>query len=68
MTCYLHVYKFVYFFCFRIVFRPTIGERLIRLVRRDMCTGQALFLLEIESDILRVRPWKELLVAGAQTT
>jgi len=40
------------------------GGRLIRLVRRGMRTGQALFLLGIEPDIPRVRPWKELLATG----
>jgi len=33
-----------------------------------MRTGQALFLLRIEPDIPRIRPWKELLAAGTQTT
>ncbi|KAK2445092.1 ERBB-3 BINDING PROTEIN [Trifolium repens] len=33
-----------------------------------MCTGQTLFPLEIEPDIPRVRPWKEVLAAGAQAT
>jgi len=31
-----------------------------------MRTGQALFSLEIEPGIPRVRPWKELLATGAQ--
>jgi len=33
-----------------------------------MRIGQALFPLEIEPGIPRVRPWKELLATGAQTT
>jgi len=33
-----------------------------------MRTGQALFPLEIEPGIPRVRPWKELLATGAQAT
>jgi len=37
-------------------------------VRRGICTGQALFPLKIEYGIPRVRPWKELLVSGAQAT
>ena len=56
------------FFCFRTGFRPTKDGRLIRLVRRGMRTGQALFPLGIEPCIPRVRPWKELLATGAQTT
>ena len=31
-------------------------------------TGQALFPLEFEPGIPRVRPWKKLLATGAQTT
>jgi len=33
-----------------------------------MCTGQTLFSLRIEPDILRIRPWNELLATGAQAT
>jgi len=58
----------VFFFGFRTGFRPTNGRRLIRLMRRGMRTGQALFPLGIEPDIPRVRPWKELLATRAQTT
>jgi len=57
-----------FFCCFRTGFRPTKGGRLIRLMHRGMRTGQALFSLGIESGILRVRLWKELLATGAQTT
>jgi len=56
------------FFGFRISFRSTKRERLIRLMRRGMRTGQALFSLEIERDIPQIRPWKDLLATGAQTT
>jgi hypothetical protein len=55
-TCFIF-----YFFGFRTGFRPTKGGRLILLVRRGMCTDQALFPLGIEPGIPRVRPWKELL-------
>ena len=58
----------IFFFGFRTGFRPTNGGRLIRLVRRGMRTGQTLFLQGIEPGISRVRPWKELLVTGAQAT
>jgi len=37
-------------------------------MRRGMHTSQALFPLRFEPGILRVRPWKELLATGAQTT
>lgn len=60
--------SFFIFFCFRTGFRPTKGGRLIRLMRRGMCTGQALFPLEIEPGIPQVRPWNELLATGAQAT
>jgi len=59
---------FLFFFGFRTGFRPTKGGRLIRLVRRGMRTGQALFPLGIEPGIPQVRPWKELLATGAQAT
>jgi hypothetical protein len=49
-------------------FRPTKDDRLIRLVRRDMCTSQALFPLGIEPGIPRARPWNELLATGVQAT
>jgi len=39
------------FFSFRTGFRPINGERLIRLVRRDMRIDQALFFLEVEHGI-----------------
>jgi len=58
----------IFFFGFRIGFRPIKGGRLIRLVRRGMRTGQVLFPLGIEPGIPRIRPWKELLAIGAQTT
>jgi hypothetical protein len=53
-------YKHVlfYFFGFRTGFQPTSGGRQIRLMRRGMCTSQALFPLGIEPGIPRVRPWK----------
>ncbi|KAK2457707.1 cytochrome P450 93A3 [Trifolium repens] len=54
-----------FFFLLSHRFRPTKGERLIRLVRRGMRTGKALFLLGIEPGIPRARPWKELLATGA---
>jgi hypothetical protein len=57
-----------FFFWFHTGFRPTNGWRLIRLVRRGMRTGQVLFPLEIEPGIPWVRPWKELLATGAQST
>jgi len=56
------------FFGFRTGFRPTKGGQLIRLMCRGMRIGQALFPLGIELGIPRVRPWKELLATGAQTT
>jgi len=37
-------------------------------MRRGMRTGQTLFPLRIEPGIPQVRPWKELLATGAQTT
>jgi len=46
----------VFFFFFRTGFRPTNGEQLIRLMCRGMRSGQALFPLEIEPGIPRVRP------------
>jgi hypothetical protein len=49
----------VFFFCFRTGFRSTKGERQIQLLRRGMRTGQTLFPLGIEPDILWVCPWKE---------
>jgi len=48
--------NFIYFFGFRTGFRFTKSERLIQLMRRGMRIGQALFHLEIEPGILRVRP------------
>jgi hypothetical protein len=48
-----------FFFFFSTGFRPTKDERLIRLVRRGMRIGQALFPLEIEPGIPRIRHWKE---------
>jgi hypothetical protein len=57
-----------FFFGFHTGFRPTKGGRLIRLMRRGMHTGQALFPLGIEPGIPRVHPWKELLATGAQST
>jgi len=59
---------FFFFFGFCTGFRPVKGGRLIRLVRRGMWTGQALFLLGIEPGIPWVCPWKELLATGAQAT
>ena len=64
---FFFIYECIFFFCFRTGFRPTKGERLIRLVRRGMRIGQALF-PGIEPDIPQVRPWKELIATGAQTT
>jgi hypothetical protein len=61
-----HIYFLFFLLSHR--FQPTKGERLIRLARRGMRTGQALFPLRIESGIPRVRTWKKLLVTGAQTT
>jgi len=55
-----------FFFDFRTGFRLIKGGRLIRLVCRDMRTGQTLFPLGIEPGIPQVRPWKELLATGAQ--
>lgn len=56
------LFELEFFFCFRTGFHPIIGGgRLIRLC-------QALFLLKIVPDILRVRPWKELLATEAQAT
>jgi hypothetical protein len=46
----------------------TKGGLLNRLMRRGMGTGQALFNLGIEPGIPWVRPWKEILATGAQTT
>jgi len=66
-ACFKHL-LYLFFFGFRIGFRPTNGGRLIWLVRRDMRTDQALFPLGIEPGIPRVRPWKELLATGPQTT
>jgi hypothetical protein len=40
-----------HFFCFRTDFQFIKGGRLIRLVRRGIRTGQALFFLEIEPDV-----------------
>jgi hypothetical protein len=44
----------IFFVCFRTGFRSTKGGRLIRLVRRDMCTDQTLFPLEIEPGIPQI--------------
>jgi len=59
------IYTFLFF---RTGFQPTKGWRLIRLMRKGMRTGQALFPLGIEPVIPRVRLWKELLATGAQAT
>jgi len=59
---------FCSFICFHTSFRPTNGGRLIWLMRRGMCTDQSLFSLGIKPDISRIRPCKELLVTGAQST
>ena len=64
---HLSFYLFL-FFCFRIGFRSTKGIWLIRLMRRGMRAGQALFPLGIEPGILQVCPWKELLTTRVQTT
>ncbi|KAK2436018.1 hypothetical protein QL285_021035 [Trifolium repens] len=48
--------KLDFFFLLSHRFRPTKGERLIRLVRRGMRTGQAFFPLGIEPGIPRARP------------
>ncbi|AES64992.1 hypothetical protein MTR_2g034120 [Medicago truncatula] len=37
-------------------------------MRRGMRTGQSLFLLIIEPDIPWIRPWKEFLATGVQST
>jgi len=60
--------SYTFFFGFRTGFRPPKGGLLIRLVRRGMHTGQALFFLGIEPGIPRVRSWKELLATGTPTT
>jgi len=52
---------YLFIFVFRIGFRPINDERLIRLMRRGMRTGQALFPLRIEPGISQIRPWKELM-------
>jgi len=51
LNTYKSLFLKFFFFGFQIGFRPTKGGRLIRLVRRGMRTGQALFPLEIEPDI-----------------
>ena len=67
MVAFPYLYFFLLFgFC--IGFRPTNGGRLIRLLRRGMCTGQTLFPLEIKPDIPQIRPWKELFATRAQAT
>jgi hypothetical protein len=68
-TYYLIIFILLtFFFCFRTGFRPTKGGRLIRLVRRDMRTGQTLCPMGIESSIPRICPWNELLATEVQTT
>lgn len=57
-----------FFFFFRTGFQPIKDRRVIRLVRRGIHIGQVLFPMGIESDILQIRPWKELLIIKVQTT
>lgn len=59
---------FFFFFFFCTDFWSIKGGRFIRLVCRDMRTGQTLFLLGIEFGIPRIHPWKKLIATGAQTT
>ena len=48
----MYFYYSFFFFGFHTSLRPINGGRLIQLVRRGMRTGQALFPLGIEPDIL----------------
>lgn len=59
------VLKQVIFFCFCTGFRPINSGGLIRLMRKGMRTGQALFLLGIEPYISRIRLWKKFLTTRA---